>query len=60
MTREELRELSRAIDNLMNLNRTDDGRELLDKALQESSDDPAYNLFFQAEIQGYFEPDSVK
>ena len=58
--REELRSLSAAIDNLMDLGRRDEAERVLAQALQESADEPAYNLFFQAEAAGYFAKDHRK
>lgn len=60
MTREELRDLSSSIDNLMDLGRKGEADQLIDKGLEESADNPAYHLFFQAEAAGYREGDSRK
>ncbi len=56
-TRDELRDMSSAIDNLMDLGRRADAEQLLLVALEESAHDPAYHLFFQAESALYIDRD---
>lgn len=57
MTREELREISSTIDTLMDLGREQEAEELLNRALEESRNDPAYYPFFQAEAAAYLHDD---
>jgi len=57
MTREELRQMSSAIDDLMNLGRRVEAEQQLKEALQAAAHDQAYHLFFQGEAALYIERD---
>ncbi len=56
-TREKLRSMSSTIDDLMDLGKKEEAEHLLAEALQASTDDQAYHLFFQAEEALYIEKD---
>lgn len=58
MERFELQELAARIDDLFDLGRTDEGREVLATALQQSLGDPAYERYFQAEAAWYLQRSS--
>ena len=57
MTREELRDMSSTIDNLMDLGKKEEAEALLNQALDASTHDQAYHLFFQAETALYLDKD---
>lgn len=59
-TRNELRSLSARIDTLFDLGKREEGAALLRKALLDSADDRAYQLFFLGEAAGYLERDRGK
>lgn len=56
-TREQLRDMSFTIDNLMDLGKKTEAEQLLKNALQASLHDNAYHLFFQAEAALYIGKD---
>lgn len=56
-SRETLQEMSASIDTLMDRGRREDAGRLLAEALEKSTHDRAYHLFFQAEMAGHLERD---
>lgn len=52
-TVEDLRALSHEIDELVASGKEEEGLSLLEKALEQAKDNPAYLLFFQGEKEGY-------
>src|SRR6266568_978003 len=59
-TIDELRSLSSQIDDLFDLGNKGAAEALLSKALVDSADNSAYQLFFLAEVAGYLERDRKK
>jgi tetratricopeptide (TPR) repeat protein len=61
MSIEELRELSSQIDDLYGSGQSEEGRKLLEQAMEHAKEsDAAYDLFFQGEWAGYEEKDHEK
>jgi tetratricopeptide (TPR) repeat protein len=59
-TIDELRSLSSQIDDFFDLGNSEAAEALLSKALIDSADNSAYQLFFLAEVAGYLERDRKK